>query len=71
VSEKGLRLVGRRALEVLRVQGACLAGSKNSKVDHYLEANGEEVVEEDSWLMGTSLGCRAARARWARRREVD
>jgi hypothetical protein len=53
------------------VQGACLAGSKNSKVDHYLEANGEEVVEENSWLMGTSLGCRAARARWARRREVD
>jgi hypothetical protein len=35
-----------------------------------MEAEGEEVVEEDSWLMGASLGCRAARARWVGGREV-
>jgi hypothetical protein len=64
--------VGRRALAVWQVQGTCFAGgNRNCKVDQYLEAEGEEVVEEDRWLMGCSLACRAAKARLAGRRRSD
>jgi hypothetical protein len=72
VSEKGLQAVGRRALAVLQVQCTCFAGGNwECNVDHYLKAKGEKVVEEDSWLMGCSLACRAARERLARRRRLD
>jgi hypothetical protein len=56
--------VGGRVFVVVQVQEACVAGGRRKrKMDCCKEADGEEVVEEDSCFQGSSLGCRLARVR--------